>query len=230
MKIKKRNTLWFNQYEYCGKISMRMSYMLRDLDHDQLARMIERQQQWAKRGSNMKFGIGINLWSISEEDQTRLHRACDYFLEHKTDRKLVFSGNLIYVYTNDLTHLEDLLGSGILEASNITISRVELVGRSDSINLHQANHAFRTYLRGMSVTEQQQESLRSYLEAQEGVRLGPALEKFIQKSGKDAARTYHNTRTQDYFFLDHDNMGTLGMLNLVVPGIIRKTLPITAYK
>jgi hypothetical protein len=38
------------------------------------------------------------------------------------------------------------------------------------------------------------------------------------------------TRTQDYFFVDHNGSSWLSMLSLVRPGIIRKTLQIVAAK
>jgi hypothetical protein len=72
------------------------------------------------------------------------------------------------------------------------------------------------------LTPSQKDSMFNFLGNQEKIRVSPSL--------KFAMSNQHITRTMDYFFIDHDDDSVLIMLSLIVPNIIRKTLPITAYK
>jgi hypothetical protein len=72
------------------------------------------------------------------------------------------------------------------------------------------------------ITSQQKDMLINFLNNQQSsIRIGPALATWI---------TSAFYRTQDYFFVDHDEMSWLTMLSLVHPGLIRKTQQIIQAK
>jgi hypothetical protein len=92
----------------------------------------------------------------------------------------------------------------------------------NTILLKNPQHQFRSYFKITKITSDQKDMLINFLNNQRaGIRVSPALETWI--TGK-----FH--RTQDYFFVDHNEMSWLTMLSLVHPGIIRKTLQIVTDK
>lgn len=219
MKIKKRNSLWFDKYQYCARVTVQMAYMLRDFDHARIDFMIDRQRQWNGLIGGYKPDVDVE----------KLHRLCDHLKGLSGDHKLMFSGTLIYIYTNDQDLLKELSTWEELDKLKLTFFCVELFGTAGAVNLRNPTHKFRTYLRNIKLSDQQRESLGSYLQAQNDVTISPALSFFIRPSSESVS-SYRSTRTQDYFFINHDSPGSISMLNLIVPNIIRKTLPITAYK
>ena len=92
----------------------------------------------------------------------------------------------------------------------------------NTIQLKKPQHKFRSYFKITKITSEQKDMLINFLNNQRaGIRVSPALETWI--TGK-----FH--RTQDYFFVDHDEISWLTMLALVHPGIIRKTQQIIQAK
>ena len=206
---------------------------LRELDHDQIDRMIQRRIEWREISRQRIVGttksglIGKQPYSmisrrhkeITEKTCSDLHQLAEVLLTSTSDFKLVVSVNHAHVYTNDLT-LIDQLGdlSGVAHQD---YSRAVVCRPRDTIRLKNPRHQFRSYIKRIKLTDEQKTHLKKFLANQPTVRISPALATWING-------VFH--RTEDYFFIDHADMSWLTMLSLVRPGLIRKTMQIIPAK
>ena len=206
---------------------------LRELDHDQIDRMIKRRIEWREISRQRIVGttksglIGKQPYSmisrrhkeITEKTCSDLHQLAEVLLTSTSDFKLVVSVNHAHVYTNDLT-LIDQLGdlSGVTQQD---YSRAVVCRPRDTIRLKNPRHQFRSYIKRIKLTDEQKTHLKKFLANQPTVRISPALATWING-------VFH--RTEDYFFIDHADMSWLTMLSLVRPGLIRKTMQIIPAK
>jgi hypothetical protein len=206
---------------------------LRELDHVQIDRMIQRRIEWREISRQRIVGttksglIGKQPYSmisrrhkeITEKTCSDLHQLAEVLLTSTSDFKLVVSVNHAHVYTNDLT-LIDQLGdlSGVTQQD---YSRAVVCRPRDTIRLKNPRHQFRSYIKRIKLTDEQKTHLKNFLANQPTVRISPALVTWING-------VFH--RTEDYFFIDHADMSWLTMLSLVRPGLIRKTMQIIPAK
>jgi hypothetical protein len=187
-------------------------------------RVIARRKEWGRRLARSP-NPGSWLWQeldITDRDIANLHTMCDFLSQDDRDRKIMISGNWIYVYSNDPDLLTDIASLDFLDTTKMLYTRVKLVGSPGTIVQKNPKYQKRSFLRSMVISPEQQQNLRNFLENQESARVSPALEYAL---GRDLM-----TRTMDYFFVDHDDDSVLIMLSLIVPNIIRKTLPIRSHK
>jgi hypothetical protein len=91
----------------------------------------------------------------------------------------------------------------------------------DTVQLKNPKHEFRSYIKRTKLTDEQKTHLVNFLTNQPTVRISPALNIWINGS-------FH--RTEDYFFIDHNEISWLTMLSLVRPDLIRKTMQIIPAK
>ena len=157
---------------------------------------------------------------ITVQTQTDLHSLAEILLTTPASYKLVVSVNQGYVYTNELVLINQL--DAMTELKHKTYARARIIRPKNTVQLKNPRHEHRTYFRMIKMTAQEKQVLVDFLQNQQGhTRMSPGLKNWIHDPF---------TRTQDYFFVDHDGLGWLSMLSLVRPGIIRKTLQIIAAK
>jgi hypothetical protein len=202
---------------------------LRDLSHKEIDRTIERRrewrniamQRWHKTGQILgrQHILGQRKKDITDETVENLHALANILLTTTSDYKLVVSVNQAHVYTNDLVLVDQLDHLVCLERKNY--SRAEINRPQNTIQLKKPQHQFRSYFKITKLTAEQKTHLTGFLLNQQTVRVSPALDEWIVGSFN---------RTQDYFFIDHNEMSWLTMLSLVRPGLIRKTMQIIQAK
>jgi hypothetical protein len=220
----KKDRLFYDRYQYCLGFYLQEVNCLRVLDHAYITDMIERRKQWREiaqqRWGNNRNVLGRRWQEITEVTSTELHLLATKLLTTSADFKLVVSINQGYVYTNDLDFITDLAAMPELLYKSYT--QAQIVRPKDTVQLKNPRHQFRTYLTMCNLTAEQRHNLEEFLITQSGhVRLSPALARWIDLPFN---------RTQDYFFIDHDTETWCTMLSLVHPGVVRKTMPITAAK
>jgi len=232
-KLVVKDRLFYNRFEYAIGFHLDEVSCLRELDHDRIDRMIQRRIEWREISRQRIVGttksglIGKQPYSmisrrhkeITEKTCSDLHQLAEVLLTSTSDFKLVVSVNHAYVYTNDLT-LIDQLGdlSGVTQQD---YSRAVVCRPRDTIRLKNPRHQFRSYIKRTKLTDEQKTHLKNFLANQPTVRISPALATWING-------VFH--RTEDYFFIDHADMSWLTMLSLVRPGLIRKTMQIIPAK
>lgn len=199
---------------------------LRCLDHDSINDMIQRRRTWREiahqrwKGQKAATILGRAYREITDDTVDNLHALAEMLLTAPKEFKLVVSVNEAHVYTNDLLLINRLDRMPMLRFK--TFAQAQVTRPKNTVALKNPKHQFRSYFKLRNLTAQQKDQLEAFLLNHQGhVRVSPAL-------GEWLAIPYH--RIQDYFFVDHDTQSWLTMLNLVVPGVIRKTMHIIPDK
>ena len=224
----RKDRLFYDRYQYCMSFYLEEVSCLRDLDHASIDDTMERRRQWREiaqqRWVNGRQNYGVILrrtWrEITEKTIADLQVLAEQLLTTKAEFKLVVSINQGYVYTNDVTLIDQL--SQMPELGYKTYTQAQVTRPKNTIAQKNPRHKFRSYFKILKFTEQQKDHLMDFLYAQrEHVRVSPALQTWIDGPFN---------RSQDYFFVDHDTESWLTMLSLVHPGIVRKTMHIIPAK
>lgn len=186
--------------------------------------MIDRRKQWREvahqrwttfsNKHNAQQAISIHQGNeITAEVEQNLYDFADTLRNSGVEFKLVVSTDYGWVYTSDLGLIDQLASMRMLTGKKY--SEAVIARPKNTIKLQNPQHQFRSYFKITKITNQQKDNLINFLNNQQpSVRISPALQDWINS-------VYH--RTQDYFFVDHNEMSWLTMLSLVHPGIIRKT-------
>lgn len=162
-----------------------------------------------------------NLWDpITETTAEDLFSALSVFEHYNNQYKLTISGNWGYVYTNSPEMID-----AVKELSGVkqTSLRRAIVDRPrDTVRVRGSRHQYRTILKNRTLTDQERVYFVNWLNNnQKNLRLGPALKAWINQS---------SNIVQDYYFFDHHSMSDVAMLNLVRPGLVRRTQTIITGK
>jgi hypothetical protein len=97
------------------------------------------------------------------------------------------------------------------------------------VQLRESKHGYRTYLRERKYDYDQRQMLLNFLKSREGT-LRPCGS-LLTWLGIGQHRYMMNPNySRSYYFVDHDHPNEGTMLSLVMPGIVRKTLPIETTK
>lgn len=222
-KTKQRTNRFYGRWDYCLKAFQTEFFCLRNLDHDRIDHIVRMRQEWG-RTLQQRSQPGSWAWvgtNITDDDVANLHAMCEFLLTDKRERKLVISGGWFYIYTNDVSLVQAVSALPWLDKTLMEWTQVALIAQPNTVVLKTPAHQYRTYLRSIALDTQQKKNLQTVLESLD-VRIGPALARWFTRDSW--------TRTLDYHFIDHDDDRWLLMLSLVVPGIIRKTVPITQHK
>jgi len=227
-----KDRLFYNRFEYAIGFHLDEASCLRELDHAKIDIIIERRITWRDIAQQRVSGtIKSSLFGSSHTLLTRrhkeitkktisdLHDLAELLLTTTSDYKLVVSVNQGHVYTNDLALIDQI--SDLSSLTQKDYSQAVVARPKNTIRLTNPKHAFRSYFKILKLTTEQKNQLTAFLSHQTTVRLSPALNQWVPGA-------FH--RTQDYFFVDHNEMSWLTMLSLVLPGIIRKTQQIIPTK
>lgn len=201
---------------------------LRELDHDLIDNSIRRRQEWREQAQqrwlmgrkNISTQIVRNRKEINNNTVEDLHSLTSVLLNSSAEFKLVVSVDQAYVYTNDVSLIDQIDCLQILR--NKTYSRAKKTRPANTIQLKNPRHEFRSYFKVTKLSTSQKDYLMDFLHNQRThIRTSPALQQWLD---------HPFNRTQDYFFVDYNSASWLSMLSLVSPGIVRKTMHIIAAK
>ena len=217
-----RNSLFYDQYQWCAKFYMPECHALRRLDHRWIDRTLVQRRRWGRRLVNRPVGSWQGVWEpleIDQEMEQNLHIMCDFLLEDHTPRRIRIQEDHLFVYCND-PRLFDSINS-LRECKHLEVTGIKLAGRPGAVNLRSSDHAWRTYLRASRLSAATVQSVRAFLRAQQDVRLSPSLSAWCENDW---------LWTQKHFFFDHHSTSTIDMLSLIAPGLVKSTLPIATDK
>ena len=220
--IQSRHQLWHGRYDHCVRFDMPEASALRYLDHKRIDKAIRTRREWGQRmmSNPGSWALSWRRAQILDHHVVDLHAMCDFLLEDSRDRKIMISGDVVHLYTRDADLVQDVMALPYVK--NASHRQIQAVGQPNTIPLKNPRHAWRSYFRQRQMTVEHKDNLVKFLTAQEHVRLSPSMKWFLTSS--------HQTRVYDYYFVDHDDSGFITMLSLIAPGIIRRTLPISADK
>ena len=223
-----KDRLFYSQFEYCVRFHLDEVNCLRTLDHAQIDRMIERRIAWRRVDQTLTSSKSANMTTtilsnrskkITDATVEHLHALAEVLLTSSAAFKLVVSSFSGYVYTNDLTLIDQI--SKLPGIANIEYNQAVVNRPKNTIQLRDPKYQWRSYFKIGKLTTEQKTQLVNFLANQHSVRISPALTQWINLKF---------TRTQDYFFIDYNEPTWLTMLSLVTPGLIRKTLEIIPAK
>ena len=212
MKFKtvERNQLFFGQYRYCISFFLKNASVLRDLDPIKILRSIQYRNQWAPTANYKQ--------RIDEQEQHELIQVCDYLLARPNAFKRTVSTHAMYLYTNHPADFQNLNGVGGLVVTNCTQVNVSL--QPDAVTLKNPAHSYRTFFRERWLRDHELQNLREYFRARaDQFRLSPGFQLLVEGRRMWLMGNY---------FVDHNEPRADFLINMAVPGIVKKTLPIVA--
>ena len=212
MKFKtvERNQLFFGQYQYCIAWYLKDVSVLRELDAVKALRAIQYRNQWSPNANYRQ--------RITEEEQHDLIRACDWLLAREHPFKRTVSNHMMYIYTNHPEDFKDLGTVGDSVVCNCTQVNVTL--QPDAVTLKNPRHSYRTFFRERWLRDHELRNLREYFRARvDQFRLSPGFRMLV-----DGKRMW----LMGSYFVDHNEPQADFLINMAVPGIVKKTLPIVA--
>lgn len=221
-----KDSYFFNKYQYCISFTLDEVTALKTLDHQYIDAIIERRilwrevarQKWANPTQNKNHTILSRRYkNITKKTIENLHSFADVLLTTTTEFKLVTSLNQGRVYTNSINLIKTIKDLNYIKHKCYTESIV--CRPKGTIKLKNPIHTHRSYFKSIKLTNQQKQNFINFFDNQkDSIRVAPALNHFLLESPY--------MRTQDYFFIDHVGESWIVMLNLIYPGIIRKTMSI----
>jgi hypothetical protein len=218
-----KDRLFYDRFEYCIRFHLDEVSCLRTLDHAHIDRIIERRIAWRRIDQTLSRPQITQLSNqsnkITEATVENLHTLANVLLTTPATFKLVVSVFTGYVYTNDLTLIDQL--AKLPGMSNIEYNQAVIGRAKNTVALKNPQHQWRSYLKINKLSIEQKTHLKNFLANQPAVRASPALQQWM-----DAKLI----TTHDYFFIDYNETAWLTMLSLVQPGLIRKTLQIVPAK
>jgi hypothetical protein len=211
--IVEKDRLFYDQWEYCVSFfPVKECSLLTKLDHA----AIDRGVAWR----NGYRGPGD---MISPNDVKKLHNICDVLLSTKVTYKTRREWYTLFLYMNDLTLAQEILDNsfvklGELKQAVITKPRDVLV-RVNPVN------KYRTYFRSRRYTAEQKAILLNfYQNNKKDIVFGESFRYWL------IGRGYMTEWTQAHYYIDHDSISWLSMINMLFPGSTSKTLSIQAAK
>ena len=205
-----RNSLYYGQWQYVVQFRLQDASFLRVLKHARIDESIGYRNEWIKRYQRPN--------AVSAEAQENLHLACDYLLSRKHPFKKVICSHYVSVYTNNIEDFDDLDTIPTCEVKYA--NQAEVVLAPDAVTLKNPQHSFRTYFRERWLTDTELANLRRYFQTRKDMfRLSPGFHKLM--SG-------HRMWVMSNYFVDHDEPQADLLINMAIPGLVRKTLPIVA--
>jgi len=211
IQTEQRSGLYFDQWQYSIAIFQLRIGDIRGLD---VARTLERIEfrKFSKFLSN----------NYSPEVITNILATLEFFKKEQAPFKLTLSGNWAYVYTNDV----DLISRFETQCPYAQIrfaKQAEVSQPRDVVLLKESKYAYRTYFRSRWVEDHELAMLDNFFAAQQEVNIHPcgSFKRFLNSNQR-----YRSHWLAEHYFVDHNDPGYPTMISLILPKIVRKTLPI----
>ena len=203
-----RSTLYFHKWQYVILLLLPEASFLRVLAHKNIDQSITYRNQWIASRSGRD--------PISSDTREILHDACDYLLTRAHPFKKVVCGNGLWLYTNNPEDFADI--TSIPGGEILYINQAEVTLTANAVTLKHPRHSFRTYFKERWLSNDELATLRRYFDTRRDLfRLGPGFSKVV---------TGRRMWLMGNHFVDHDEPNADFLINMAVPGIVKKTLPI----
>lgn len=220
-----KDRLYYDRWHYSMNFYVPEASALRELDHDNIDHVIRARQRWRELSQRRRNRSNILITGharhqITELTITNLHALADVLIRTPYEFKSVVSINTVWVYTNNVALFDEILDLNFVMLP--AFSQAVIRRPRNTVVLRNPRHSQRSYFRMAKLTADQKNQLvRFFRNSQSYVRLSPALTQWLDNSF---------LRLQDYFFVDHSTDQWQTLLNLVHPGLIRKTMQIQQTK
>jgi hypothetical protein len=222
IKTDDRSSLYYAQYEWCITMNISEASCLRYLEPGRFEAAIRNARLWAE---NAKWTD--RAWSITKE--TALRETREVLLAETTPFKTVVSFMTVSVYTNHRGLADRLVALGN-DGVRVRLARQAVISRpANVVQLRESKYAYRTYFKERKYTQEQRLMLANFLNARKDT-LHPCDSLMSWLTGQFPGYVLNLNYSRSHYFVDHDHPNEGTMLSLVMPGIVRKTMPIETTK
>lgn len=224
IKIQDRSSLYHGRYQYSVSAYQFECLALRGAETpeqvlDRVA--VERtMRDWRSKNFGGSWIYHQNREKITDEESSRALLETHYRLQGLDDVKAVFTVyDFFYLYCNDL---QPVLDSGLLEhAAQVEIRQAALLTQPGTIKLRSSPWLYRTYFREKLIGESNMAILRNLLYSQSELRI---TDRFRESLDRGYRYLFAN------YFVDHSSSSLPLLIELALPGAVRKTLDIVIAK
>ena len=217
--------LFYGLYQYSASFQLQECWVFRyTLEHDQIDERLTRQQEWREKMRQRWPSDQMNRYHSIIDDITRAntHVMADFITAIKDPYKIIIENKVMRIYTNDLALINQI--DQLTYVQKKRYAQAVVNRPKDTIRLKKSKHQLRSYFKETRISPEDKQAIAQFLAGQKDVRVGAGLQAWL-----DEKRSIYITKwTRDYFFVDYTNPSWLTMLNLVRPGLIRKTVAIIA--
>lgn len=210
IKTDARDRLYYRDYHYSAQFYLQNAAALRTLRHDVIDDYVLHRKGLSTYGWNK---------SVTAANEQQLHNVCDLFLAFREPYKKMVYHSHIYFYTNCLEDLESIATHP--DISYFRATKADVCLPRDVVLLKDPKRKYRTYFKERWIPEGQTPILRNFL-----LNRGDCYD--FTPLFKKRLESWDRFYTMSHFFVDHDDPKDLIMLELVMPGLVRKTMPIQA--
>jgi hypothetical protein len=193
---------------------------LRDLKTVRFEAAIQNARYWAE--------MDRRPWQGTTHESA-LRETRDILLEQAGTYKAVVNFGNVSIYTNNVK-LADQFAKLDNPSVRLHLVRQAVITRpAGVVQLRESKHGYRTYLRERKYSLDQRNLLLNFLDSREGtLRPCGSLMAWLRQQPKYYLANLNYSRS--HYFVDHDHPNEGTMLSLVMPGIVRKTMPIETTK
>ena len=222
VQLDNRSSLYYAQYEWCITMNISEASCLRYLEPGRFEAAIRNAKHWAE---NDKW-TDRNL-SITKE--TALRETREVLLAETAPFKTVVSFMTVSVYTNNRSLADRLVTLGNDGVRIRLVRQAVLTRLINVVQLRESQYAYRTYFKERKYTQEQRLMLANFLNARKDT-LHPCGALMSWLTGQFPGYVLNLNYSRSHYFVDHDHPNEGTMLSLVMPGIVRKTMPIETTK
>jgi len=226
-----RSTLYYNDWQWCLTWRQPEIAVLRhSLDPDRADRLLDRRRHWEKTRYD-QYGVVSNALrpsfssAITPEIQRNVHIVRQWLADNQGNYKTVYFNNQINVYFHDRKLLDkciDMCQPFVHGA--IRVKQALLTVPLDVIVFKRPYpYTRRTYIKTATLTDKTVSSLQQWAAGMNSlVKFSPSFRAFLQ--GKDRVNWKDPGWVFDYYFVDHNDTKLTVWINLLAPGLVRKTV------
>jgi hypothetical protein len=223
-----RSSLYYSEYEWCVTLHISDAHCLRYLKTVRFEAAIRNAKYWAEQEMVQHRRPVRHPWDGTAKESA-LRETRDVLLEEDGEYKAVISYNVLSLYTNNRRLADRFIKLGDPGVQLHLVRQAVITRPAGVVQLRESKHGYRTYLRERKYDYDQRQMLLNFLKSREGT-LRPCGSLLTWLGIGQRRYMLNPNYSRSYYFVDHDHPNEGTMLSLVMPGIVRKTLPIETTK
>lgn len=226
-----RSVPYYNQWYWSLSWRQPEIAVLRDcLDLDRVNHLFERRRYWEKTRWD-QYGAMTSVLrpsyrsAITPEVQHNVHQVREWLVAREGLYKTVFYNGQINIYTND----RELVDQGIALCEPFAYGRIRvkqalITLSSDTVVFKRPyDYTQRTYIKTAKLTTHTIDAIKQWASGMGTlIKFSPSFGEFLM--GQRRTSWYDPSWTFDYYFVDHNDSKLTMWLNLLAPGLVRKTV------
>ena len=206
-----KDRLFYDQYEYSICVAMPEAGVLRAKSAQALLESIA----WR---NTQRAGWGAGN-TISGQARENLISMFDELELVRDQIKLIVSYGIVYVYSNNISvlkRLADLSYVRFLHATQAVVDRPR-----DVVLINNPKFQYRSYFKERYIEPEDRDRLLNFVDLRgDTFKITNTLRAHLKRNQWHWVQRHH--------FIEHNDAKDITMLSLVVPGLIRKTVPVQA--